>query len=94
MLHHVVVQAAEDAGKPYVWTIDTTAGAGEGEGQLSALLAVMNRCLAPEAADRPTSAALVTALTQVKADGSVAAIPSEPVPPLALPVVPANSGAS
>jgi hypothetical protein len=89
-----VPQAAVDAGRPYVWTIDTTVGAGAGPEQLAALVTVMTRCLAPEAADRPTSAALVTTLTQMKAGGPVPAFPSEPVPPPAIPVVPVNTGAS
>ncbi len=71
-----------DAGKPYMWAIDTTAGAGAGPEQLAALVAVMTRCLAPEAADRPTSATLVTALSQMKAGGPVTltALPPAPMP--------------
>jgi hypothetical protein len=88
---YCVLQAAADAGKPYLWTIDTTASAGVGSKQVSALVTVITRCLAPEAADRPTSAALVTTLTQMKAGLPVAVHPSQPVPPPALPVLPTGT---
>ncbi len=62
-------QAAVDAGCPYVWAFDPAGSIDGGSEQLTGLVNVMGRCLAPEATDRPTTTALVTALSQMKLGG-------------------------
>ncbi len=68
-------QAAIDAGHALVWSIDVSSSAA-GPRQLQALLDITKQCLAAEPSARPTTTALITALSQVKAGATLSPMAS------------------